>query len=533
MAAHRGAGRVVLEVPGVRALEVVHRALLQRVDGLRAALYGAARPVPGHRVTRVLQTPVPVHSAGGGRGREKLDIRRDAPRGVREHEPERRLVGPFTLRLYQRVVGERLHGFRRAARAERQARLFLGGDGVEPADRERAGPPGQLGRADDRRLQGHRGEAALGHVGRPVRLAADPPRVEEARAGAVVAVEVEAQIPGALDEERPTLGVKRLERRQVDHGRVGLDLAEVRVDGRRHGQPRSQGVLDVGADRTAGVRRLVEGVSSFRGLRADLGHAVGHDFEALPASGELQPAQFAELRHETGAALRDERPRRGLVEPANLPDHAKPECVPLPGLEPQLRQRDPELRLPSLSVARHGDVPHGVPALVAVAVGEPVAVLLHAGRVYGELVRRAPVVIRVDDHSDPVRRRWRITPGPDAHDPVRLAIEGAHGHVDVRRVVGDPHLAAERRRRTLARVALDELGDGHRARPDRFAELPVEAHRGGARHFGGLHARRRGGPRTRSVPPARARMRRRRAREQPACHRHHPRRLHRARLQLK
>ena len=46
------------------------------------------------------------------------------------------------------------------------------------------------------------------------------------------------------------------------------------------------------------------------------------------------------------------------------------------------------------AIARHRDVPHGVPAVVLIAVVGPVAVLLHTGGIHRELERRAPIVER-------------------------------------------------------------------------------------------------------------------------------------------
>ena len=49
-------------------------------------------------------------------------------------------------------------------------------------------------------------------TGRSLRRAADAARIEQARAVAVVAVDVEPEVAGAFDEERPPLLEERLER---------------------------------------------------------------------------------------------------------------------------------------------------------------------------------------------------------------------------------------------------------------------------------------------------------------------------------
>ena len=52
----------------------------------------------------------------------------------------------------------------------------------------------------------------------------------------------------ALEKERPLLREARLERRQVDLGGIGFDLAEVRIDRGLEREVRTKTHLDVGAD---------------------------------------------------------------------------------------------------------------------------------------------------------------------------------------------------------------------------------------------------------------------------------------------
>ena len=102
------------------------------------------------------------------------------------------------------------------------------------AERELAGAPGQLGGAEDLRLLRHARVLAVARAREAARRAADAPGIEEAAAVAVVAVQVEGEHAGALDEERPPLGEERLEAAQVHDRRIGLDLAEVGIH--RRGQ---------------------------------------------------------------------------------------------------------------------------------------------------------------------------------------------------------------------------------------------------------------------------------------------------------
>src|SRR5690606_13179131 len=80
-----------------------------------------------------------------------------------------------------------------------------------------------------------------------LRRAADASGVEEARAAGVdvVALHAIGENTGALHEERTPFVEALLESREVEHGRIRLHLAEVRVDGRVHGDVGRQPVLEV------------------------------------------------------------------------------------------------------------------------------------------------------------------------------------------------------------------------------------------------------------------------------------------------
>jgi hypothetical protein len=71
-------------------------------------------------------------------------------------------------------------------------------------------------------------------------------------------------------------------------------------------------------------------------------------------------------------------------------------------------------------VARDGDVPDGVPALIFVAVVEIVLVPFDADRIDAELVRGPPIVIRIDRDVDPVGRRVRVAACQNADNLVRF-----------------------------------------------------------------------------------------------------------------
>ena len=130
-------------------------------------------------------------------------------------------------------------------------------------------------------------------VGRALRRAADAARIEQARAVAVVAVHVEAERAGALDEERPPLGEERLEGIEIDDGRIGFDLAEVRIRRRGQREARRHRVLQVEADRAAGIGRIRSADRRRRPARVS----------TLPSEYGISSKRFGAPRHLAGRAV--------------------------------------------------------------------------------------------------------------------------------------------------------------------------------------------------------------------------------------
>ena len=62
----------------------------------------------------------------------------------------------------------------------------------------------------------------VGRADVAMRRPADPARIEQAGAAAVVAVQVEREVAGTFDEERPPLGEERFEATEVDDRRDRL-----------------------------------------------------------------------------------------------------------------------------------------------------------------------------------------------------------------------------------------------------------------------------------------------------------------------
>src|SRR5262249_33428064 len=108
-----------------------------------------------------------------------------------------------------------------------------------------------------------------------------------------------------------------------------------------------------------------------------------------------------------------------------------------------LRERNSKLRGPAERIDSRRDVPHRVPRAVLVAVVVDRLIDLHSGRVHSELVARSPIVIRVDEQPDHVRRRERVASLEQANDAVRMWIECAYKDEEIRGVVGNLRFGAE------------------------------------------------------------------------------------------
>ena len=322
------------------------------------------------------------------------------------------------------------------------------------AHRERPHAAGQLAGAEDGGLARIHDVAAAG-IGRATGRASDPARIEDR---AVVALELVGA--RSLDEERAPLVEEGLERRQVHFGGIGFHLAEVRIDRAGERQRLRDRVLQVEADRAAGVRRLEQRVAraapaSWRPARARRAPARA---ACRPAAAPRPPARRTTTRSRWRRAAAAATSR----SPAGEPPRAR--CANPSVASPPLPNRSWEYGIRNSAhqpsrVAPHRDVPHRVPALVVVVVVEAVLVALHARRIDDELVGRPPIVRRVDEHPDPVGGGIGVTPRQERQDAVGLAVEGADADVDGDVVEEDAGLGAVGGRRALGRLALDEIGD--------------------------------------------------------------------------
>ena len=254
-------------------------------------------------------------------------------------------------------------------------RVLVRRDRVQRADRERADPARQLRRAEDRRLRRRRRVAAVRDLA--------PRRAAIARSG-----------------------VSRTDRcscRRCSRGRSGTSPEPSTKNGRRSEKnvsnadrftsagsastwPKSGLTVPVSVSpgRSAyfrstptvasGSARFDKRIAGLDRLGLDVAADVRHDLETLRRSIEPQPGQLAERRHVAVRALRQQRPGRRLVQPADLRGRSPGRTSKSSdGRNRNCENGNAELGAPAALRARDADVPHRIPALIVVVVVEPVA----------------------------------------------------------------------------------------------------------------------------------------------------------------
>ena len=382
-----------------------------------------------------------------------------------------------------RVVGERLDGplVAAAVRADQPGAL-----GVSQCLEHAVGPTSgglsaELGGPEDG-CRGRLVEVVADPVGAVVRSRADPPRVKQPRRVApVVGRDLLPEDVGALEKERALLGEEDLVGAEVDLRGIGLDLAEVRVDRPRDRRVGPEPELEVEARRRQELAVVVERVG---GIGLGEGRAEGSVGQELEALGRLEvgePVELSEERHLLSRLARSRRPEAVLVEPLDKARDLKPPGLPGFLRIAQLRERNAELRDPAPVVDPRAPLPHGVPADVGLGVVEAEQVALDAGRVEPEHERGAPIVIGVEAHVDPVRRRVLVPPGQPADDQRRPGVVRANPDVHRDVVIQDAKLGAKPRGLALVRLALPEVGVDRRGLPRRLVEAPVDREGAGRR----------------------------------------------------
>ena len=398
VAAQGTAGRVVVAVSVVRSLEVAGRTLLGCEDGLRGAFDTAHHPGAGDFVTVTAPPVSEVDAAGHGVvGEEVRALFVQVPLHHGEDSPQGRTAGPeILLDSQDRVGGEGLDLSALLGSLEifDVGGVHGGGDRLKEAQ-----GPSPFGLAGD--LEGRRDGYGLGNIGVagvtriPLGGTADPSGVEEgirpdigapslhvaATAGGVHSELVEA---GPFDEEGSLLREVDLEGREVDEGRVGFDLAEVRVHGQVEGEVGGQAVLDV--DPHIGVSFGVAGVGvlSVLTVQSALAEKVGEEFD-LPGGGEaLGDLEGPEEGDELRGALGNRGPVAGLSGAGDEALHLETPAVEFPGGVTELVEGDTELGAPPPGETAGGPIPDGFPAGIFLRVVVVVGVFLYARGVEGE-----------------------------------------------------------------------------------------------------------------------------------------------------
>src|SRR5436189_98598 len=107
-----------------------------------------------------------------------------------------------------------------------------------------------------------------------VRPSTDSPRIKESRAVAVVAIKIECEVARSFDEKRAALGKKRLERAEIHDSRIGLDLAEIRIDRAGECQSARDLVFEIEAGAAVRIRRFRQRISAGDGRRRQLRDGV-------------------------------------------------------------------------------------------------------------------------------------------------------------------------------------------------------------------------------------------------------------------
>ncbi len=394
---------------------------------------------------------------------EEVELGRAEPAvDGRDHAADRRpALVEVLLQAQAEIIGQRLDGDAIGDAAGEDAGALRAREALDDADRQAgARLAGQLERADDGRRLG-RSDEAVG-LGIVLRRPADAAGIEEVVAGhiAVPAHQPEAEDVPALDEERPLLLVIGLEGGQVDDGRVGLDLAEVRIEGEIEGQVAGDADLAVQAavERTGPAGG--EGIARLGGEAPELADRIGEELDLARRLDPAEAAELAEERDPAGRVLGDVLPERALVLAEEAPGHLESPGGVRDSGEAELGEGDAHLGRPAVGADRGLDLPDGVPVEVGVVV--PVAVVdghgvaLDPGGVDAEAEGGAVVVEAVDGHLDPVALDV-VPTGHTPLDPVRLGVAGLDGDVQVRVVVEDLELRRLARGLSLVRLTLDEV----------------------------------------------------------------------------
>ena len=378
------------------------------------------------------------------------------------------------LHAADQVVGDRLDLDAAAHRVGLlDEHLLAAGDGVEETEgRASPGLSRELDGAQDRGVVGTLQLPAASGKGEPRGGPADAPRVEQARLPGNAR---DARAGGledldALQEEGPALAVAGLKDGQVEHRRVALDLAEVRVDGGIEGDVGGQAVAQVQA---GGGGQIVLAAAVSHGQDA-AAQGEGQDLETAPRLDPLDPLEVTEARGVAGDAPGGEAPFRPLGPAADLAEDVDP-----PGLvlaEAQGVVGDLQLHAPAVRPHRRGGLGHTVPAVVevVVVVDDPVADPARGADVEPDAGLMVVVGVEVDLEKIALARFVASRQG--GGDAVGSVVADG-GDVESVVVVGHLEGRAQRRRLAVVRIALGEALVQRGVLPDLVVDDSVKAGR--------------------------------------------------------
>lgn len=158
-----------------------------------------------------------------------------------------------------------------------------------------------------------------------MRTDADAPTVEESvareRASGDRRREPQVQNLLALDEERPSLLEERLEGGEIDLRGVGLDLAEIGVEGKVEGQVVGDSDLAVEADVEVVVATRAKRVALLARSALAASHSVGQELDATLGLEVLQALQLSELADPARRVLGNALPGRAFLKAVELAHH--------------------------------------------------------------------------------------------------------------------------------------------------------------------------------------------------------------------
>ena len=212
-------------------------------------------------------------------------------------------------------------------------------------------------------------------------------------------------------------------------------------------------------------------------IRNTLGDGVRQEFESPGGRDAANAPQDAKLGDQGPVRGAEHGPGVTLVEARDVAPHTESELVLVFAREPQLAERDTELRHPAEAVHGGSGVPHAVPGEVFGGIGIDRIVPFYPRWIHSHFDAGAAVTKRVDDNLDLVRARLHIAAAQQVGNAVRMRIKRADQHVEEVIVVRGSHLGAECRLEVFTGIELPERRHRLRGFPHHVVLAPVDDRR--------------------------------------------------------